>query len=341
MIEFGSDFHSCDIDSLKTVNNWEYARTYACGRQAIDAIINHLHIKRIWVPAYFCYEVIAHILSKGIEVLFYDDYPLQKSRGNIIKSLAYQKGDALLRVNYFGLGDSEYNYNNIGAVVIEDHTHDLCSSWARNSKADWCIASLRKTLPIAAGGVLWSPKGNRLPEQMPASIECRNMATMRYEAMQLKKRYLLGTYDNKEEYRSLFIRSENMIEALDGSGIDPQTYQIISTLDITKWTELRKKNWQLALGLLEKNFVILRPQSQQDNPFSLIICCQSQPERESLRQYLINNRIYPAILWDIPKDSTFDSALQLSNRMLSIHCDARYNSEDIEHMCKIINAYYD
>ena len=64
MIEFGSDFHRCDMDYRISSNFFNYIeniRFYACGRHAIDAIVSQERWKRMWIPAYFCYEVIHHI----------------------------------------------------------------------------------------------------------------------------------------------------------------------------------------------------------------------------------------------------------------------------------------
>ena len=76
-------------------------------------------------------------------------------------------------------------------------------------------------------------------------------------------------------------------------------------------------------------------------PFSLILLLDTNKEREALRQYLVKNKIYPAVLWNIPKDSRFDQARFFSERMLSIHCDIRYSRKDIIEMCNTINKFYD
>ena len=65
MKEYGSDFHRCDHDFRGASNFFDVMgcmRMYACGRHAIDAIIKHVGWKRIWMPAYFCYEVIGHLM---------------------------------------------------------------------------------------------------------------------------------------------------------------------------------------------------------------------------------------------------------------------------------------
>lgn len=345
MIEFGSDFNYVNIledrcfpENSSTID----FRFYACGRQAIEALIFQEKWQRIWIPAYFCYEVISHIASTGIEVMFYDDNPLvdNDSSIKIISNLPLLSGDVILRVNFFGFRGFTSNYR-IPVPVIEDHTHDLLSDWAKNSDADWCIASIRKSLPIAAGGILWSPKNKILPKQVKVSEECKKMALLRYEAMRNKTDYLEKGGD-KKIFRDKFILSEKMIEQLAISGMDRESRTILDNMDINSWTENRKENWEHAVLLLNSKFNVVRPKSFNPwNPFSIILLCNTAEERTSFRTYLINNDVYPAILWSVPKNSIYRDAVDISERMLSIHCDARYTKSDIELLCKILNSYYD
>jgi len=349
MKEFGSDFHRCDADFRNTISEagsvslmdvYDHTRKYACGRHAIDAIVAARGWKRIWIPAYFCYEVIAHIQATGIEVKLYDDNPLREDDDALVRSLDYRDGDVLLRMNYFGLRGKRNN-DGIMVPVIEDHTHDLTSEWARKSDADYCIASIRKSLPVAAGGILWSPKGLPLPDGIRATAECETMADMRYEGMQMKHDYLKQMSVDKDAFREKFLTSEELIEKLGLSGMDRESNEIACNLNIGMWTELRADNWHIAYELLKDSFTILKPFSGEywQNPFSLIILCDSAEERTALRTHLIKNLIYPAILWQVPEDTEFGSVLDISQRMLSIHVDARYSRNDIHELCNRIAQY--
>jgi hypothetical protein len=343
MKEYGSDFHICDMDyriSSNLFNNIENIRFYACGRHAIDAIILQEGWKRIWVPAYFCYEVISHIKQFGIEIILYDDNPLREDDDILVGNLPYKEGDVLLRMNYFGLRNRRSN-KCISVPVVEDHSHDLFSSWSLNSDADWCIASIRKSLPVAAGGILWSPQRKRLPSQIESTGLCEQMASVRYDAMCLKSDYLKKNGD-KDVFREKYMRSERMLAQLPLSGIDKESYTILFTIDLKRWTLQRFENWNTAIDALNRKFTILKSfDIKYRRPFSLVFLCESFEERVLLRQYLIKNCIYPAILWEIPDNSDFINALDFSKRMLSIPCDARYNQEQIKRMCSIINSFYD
>lgn len=347
MKEYGSDFHRCDHDFRGTSNYFDVigcTRLFACGRHAIDVIVKQEGWKRIWTPAYFCYNVIGHIRGTGIEVMLYDDSPLRMNDDEVVRRLPYKEGDVLLRTQYFGLRGWRSN-EGISVPVIEDHTHDLISDWAIRSDADWCFASLRKILPVAAGGILWSPKGKQLPDGIRTTDECEKMARIRYEAMDMKREYLrspLSGVSDKDSFREKYIDSEECIDTLALSGIDHESEEITRAMNIKMWTDLKHNNWLQAVGKLDKRIHVLGIEKGYNwHPFSLTLLMESAKEREKMRSYMIHHQIYPAILWRMPNDSEFAEAKDLSERILSVHCDIRYNQEDIEQLCNLINGFYD
>lgn len=117
MKEFGSDFHY--IKDLKLSNTGcqlsDDSRYYANGRQAIQDLIRFKKWKRIWMPEYFCYEIISSIKETGIQVEYYFDNPSINENESISK-ITFHEGDVLLRMNYFGLM-AKFNPNNINAKL--------------------------------------------------------------------------------------------------------------------------------------------------------------------------------------------------------------------------------
>ncbi len=343
MIEFGSDYHLCGENYMKlnaSCDFWQDKRLYACGRHALGALIQYNGWKRIWVPAYFCYEVIEYIEALNIEVILYNDFPGNKDILFNISQLPFEDGDVLLRVNYFGLDKVESKLN-ISIPIIEDHTLGLNSEWMLKSTADWCVASLRKSLPIAVGGVLWSPKNHLLPSSIEATAELKGLVSKRYEAMKLKADYLNDRFHQKGLFRSLYIETEQQIESLGLSGLDLKTLYILEQLDLQKWLNVKKTNWQIAFDLLEKYNILYVGDVEHRMPFSVVVKCNSQEERDNLKKHLVQRNIYPAILWVMPASSDFSDACDFSNRMLSIHCDARYGEVDIKYICGQIVNFYD
>lgn len=330
MKEFGSDFHY--IENFKGKGNclqdfFPSANYYADGRQALIDLYRSQGWQRLWVPEYFCYDVIASLKDAGLELRFYVDYPGNDDNDN----LNFRQGDALLRVNYFGMR-SYRSPEKLKVPVVEDHTHDLIGGWAMNSHADWCIASLRKTLPVPEGGMLWSPVGLKLPKAPVASEENENIAATRWGAMRLKARYLAGEDVEKAAFRAGFVDTEEYFDRAEVCALDKESQRYLETFDIREWYNRKRENWELLCNIKGDSVKVLRPESMGCYPFSLVLVFTSGYDRDSVRKALIEQQIYPAILWSIPHCPTDGEIFKLSNGMLSIHCDARYTKEEILQM---------
>lgn len=334
MNEFGSDFHFIpNNDFLSSKTNQLHQQLYANGRQAIQHLLSFKKWERIWVPEYFCYEIVAAIQEIEITICFYPDAPgLNDSQ--IVKTIPFAKNDVLLRMNFFGLRSFRDN-TAIPVDVIEDHSHDITGAWASSSNADWCIASIRKTIPVPEGGVLWSPKQHRLPEQPVQTEENINLAQKRWKAMKLKRDYLQLNTGSKDDFRELFIETENTFEKLPISDLTEDCKVYLSYFDIHHWIQKKKVNWEILSQIKSNQLQILSPENKGCNVFSFVFILRTELKREQVRQYLIQNNLYPVVLWKIPNENS-RHALDFSKRMLSIPCDARYTEVDIMRMKEIL-----
>lgn len=306
------------------------------GRQCLITLIQKEKWNRIWIPLYYCYDVINTIKEQtDIIISFYPDYPLQDDL-TIINKLPILDGDVLLRINYFGLRYFRSN-ENIPIPIIEDHSHDVRSYWALHSNADWCIASLRKIIPIPEGGMLWSPKGNNLSLfNLKNTKENQQIAKDRWLAMQMKHDYLNGQMRGKDIFRKLYVKTEMQFESAKPSLIDNKSREFINRFDIDSWQEVKHHNWILLRSLISNKLQIIEPENKSCNMFSLIVLFESEYRRNIIRKKLIEHSVYPAILWQVPNDA-LSEIKNFSNHMLSIHCDGRYNENEIRQLAGIIN----
>jgi len=327
MKEFGSDFHYIEPDSNSHTffDHYKRSNLYANGRHAIQALISYAGWKRIWMPDYFCYEIIDAIKKIDIQICYYPDNPLSDDRREIDK-IKFEEGDVLFRMNYFGLRAYRSNAG-LNVPVIEDHSHDLAGDWAIYSNADWCIASLRKTLPIPEGGILWSPKKHQLPE--PAMQFDKNIliAKKRWKAMRLKKDYLENKISDKNEFRKLFLETESEFDELPIAAITEDCKEFLSKFDVKTWFQRKQLNWLILSDIQSDKVQILKRETEACNNFSFIMLFQNTVIRDEVKNGLIVNSIYPAILWAIPEDRS--GPKDISDKMLSIACDGRYSTEDI------------
>jgi hypothetical protein len=338
MKEFGSDFHlipECHYTQLRLTNTYRDVVMMADGRHCIIALIRQERWRRLWMPEYFCYDVIKTIKQlTGIEIALYPDYPLAKDK-DIIKNLPYADGDVLFRINYFGMRNHR-SEKDIPVPVIEDHTHDLMGHWALYSDADWCIASLRKSLPLPEGGILWSPKKKNVTIKLTNTEDNQRIANMRWQAMQMKYDYLNGTLSDKETFRKLYVETEEWFDTAELSLIDERSKDYLSRFDIDQWQKSKKNNWRLLYSLLSNKIQSLQPEDDLCTMFSLVLLAESQEQRDMIRHRLIERSVYPAILWQVP-EKTNEDVQDFSHRMLSIHCDGRYSEEDIRLLAEIVN----
>lgn len=338
MKEFGSDFHYFEdfFSNRASLNRvFSSAAYYAFGRHPIIALIVYCGWKRIWMPAYFCYEVIDSIRKTGISICFYKDYPGENDEASIA-GIPFEEGDVLFRVDYFGTRNLRDN-KGLLVPVIEDHSHDLLGHWSLFSNADWCIASLRKSLPLAEGGMLWSPKGYALPAISKSSTNNNLLAEERWEGMVMKTSYLGNKDVDKCQFRQKYLHSEDMIDDIEPCAIAGRDLDYIKKLDINLWYNAKKQNWAyLNREVKQTYFYIIQPQCIASTPFSLVLMANSKEERNTLRKHLIANAVYPAILWPYEGEGC-ERAKDLSERILSIHCDGRYSLDDMAQLAAIIN----
>lgn len=338
MKEFGSDFHYIETYNsgrAHLTNVFRGATLLADGRQCIVILIRQYGWKRLWMPDYFCYEVIESIKEQtGIQVMMYADNPLNEAD---VMELPYQKGDALLRMNFFGMRDIRSN-KNIPVPVIEDHSHDPFGHWALYSDADWCISSIRKSLPLPEGGMMWSPKGHQLTIEIPCSKENESIAATRWEGMEMKTQYLRGENVSKEEFRKKYLETEEWFNHAEPVQVDKRSKEFVTEkFDINLWLGAKRKNWTLLNSLINKEHCqVLTAEHESCTMFSLIVIFESKEKRDSYRTKLIELAVYPAILWNVPEEVS-ESSVDFSQRTLSIHCDGRYSEENIRQLAEILN----
>ena len=339
MIEFGSDFHFIDTYNSGRAHLTDVHRDatlLADGRQCIVLLIRQYGWKRIWMPDYFCYEVIDTIKEQtGITVMFYEDNPLHEGQ---VVCLPFEEGDVLLRMNFFGMR-GQRNNKKITCPVIEDHTHDMFGHWALYSDADWCIASIRKSLPLPEGGMMWSPKGHKLTVEVLPTDENEQIAATRWEGMEMKAQYLNGAPVSKEEFRKRYTETEEWFDKAEPALIDERSRQFVTKqLDINLWQGAKRRNLTLLKGLVKcDSCKVLRPEDDTCTMFSLVLLFDTKEQRDKVRKQLIGACVYPAVLWAVPESASAE-ARSFSERMLSVHCDGRYTEEDIKQLAEIIGS---
>jgi hypothetical protein len=74
--------------------------------------------------------------------------------------------------------------------------------------------------------------------------------------------------------------------------------------------------------------------------FTYPVICKTEKERNKIKNILIKNNIYPMILWSTEFGINYKLNHNLSNKILCLPIDERYNYNDMKYICNIINENY-
>jgi hypothetical protein len=282
-------------------------------------------------------------MASGVELRWYRELP--DGAGPHLDTLDAAPGDAVLVVNLFGRGSREpwdtWSGEHPLVTIIEDHTHDPLSDWARASGASYCVASLRKTLPVPDGAILWSPRGEALPAPVDgesAGGECK------LSAMVLKAAWLGGKDIGKPAFRLLQQVGELGLRCA-ATAPTAVTRAALPLLDVWRLRSVRADNAQSMIKSLFPNRDAWRPLTHGPAgmvPFNVQLLCASEAVRDSLLAHLARERIYAPVHWRQPASGFFsgdDAAVDYSSRILTVPVDHRYSGSDVRRVVEALDRF--
>lgn len=332
--EFGSGFHY--IHSQKKSENFfennDNYHLYFSGRVALYNLLKFGIKKYNWTkvgfPSYYCHEVVNFFTDLDIEILYYDYNP--EANNKIVWEDDPQS--VIVNVLYFGQIKADVTHLH-NTTIIDDLTHDLGAF--NTSTADYSFASLRKQLPLGIGGMC----KYKDDENIDTDPEYTALAEKTYlkvvSAMFLKEEYLLNNLENNDLYRRYYLEAEDTFkEPLTDSLMPAQAELTLSTFPVEEMLKKTGDNIDLGAGLIKKssNFEII------PSNFCLLLLFKNSDIRNQLRQFLIENKIFPAVLWPNQRNSKDQD---LESRVLNIHMDFRYSGQEIEYIANKINSFFD
>ncbi|MEV6346195.1 hypothetical protein [Actinoplanes sp. NPDC051851] len=316
-------------------------RLFATATGALRALLRQLApAGRLHVPTYFCTGV-AEALAECVPIAWYQHLPLRD--GPDLETLHARPGDVVLAQNLFGVEDPrpwrEWIAAHPGVPVVEDHSHDPFGDWARHSTAAYAVASLRKTLPLPDGGLLWSPSGRPLPG--PDGPESRG-AAQKLAAMLLKAAWRDGRPVAKGDFRALQQHGERALLCSAGPA-SAVTAALLPLLDVAG---LRDRG-RAAAGSL-RHELLSRTRKEFDlvveGPFRLPLACASETARDALLAHLARHRIFAPVHWRQERRGWWSgdrAAAALAARMLTLPVDHRCSSEDVQRIAHVMVEFTD
>ncbi|GFZ85320.1 hypothetical protein GCM10011531_15600 [Aquaticitalea lipolytica] len=347
--EIGSSFYlldDCDNELIALKQNkipmsFDKFTIYHTGRNAYLALLkeisNKQKINKIWLPSYFCHNVINNISNNFNNVDFYYINPFRLNAKLNIEQFANQE-DVVILNNFWGLTTYSYNLNpNDKPIIIEDHSHGWLSKQCIKSKADYCISSIRKTYPIPLGGITWQPNSNfplNFYENTTDKFAIKAWEKLN-ESMSQKRNFIKGNSENFNKiYLSLLEEGESFVSKSNSytKPNDSITNYIKHFIDLDP-NICKKNNLQYVYKHLKQSdhFKVIKRRGYI--AFGLLLVFKDENLFYSFKSYMILNNIYPANLW--PQNDLKSNWKHLFN----IHVDFRYSLDDMKFIVETINNW--
>jgi hypothetical protein len=342
IIGYGSFFHTAQLQHLRDTDAsflGEHQLFYA-GRYAMkyifDAVLSATEIKTIWIPQYYC-PFVKTWLEKAFDMIqYYDIDPFDPNA--TINWSQFTTKDLVLANNFWGVKSHSLPKGE-RPVIIEDHSHGWLSPGCVESTADFCIASLRKTVPVPLGGIAWKPKNSQSAIPMPnlPTIDPYPVAmTKAWGAMTeaMDKKAVCAHEKDKSAFLSMYSEGESFLrDTQDIVPMQPAHEKVLRGLLFKDFNGFKAKNLRYILPKLKEHPSFALLPSNKKVPFGLLLLFKDREILTDLKQFLVSKAIYPAELWP---QNNID---QEYNYLLNIHMDFRYGNKELDTMAAILNAY--
>jgi len=333
-------FFSLAIDDIPPVDDsvWsEWTRHYSevskfgTARTAMIALIAALLPRRVWLPAYFCGEVVTAISAAttrlGVEI---HTFGLNHDLEPDIPSLSSRigAGDLVIVVDYFGSPPSQkfrdFARDRTDVVWVEDRAQTL---WTADAPwGTWCLFSPRKLLGVAHGGLLLGDRAISLPggglsDRTDLAVALPEL--MRYE-------------DQIERQNDLWYAAYKAREdGLDGSGsISRLAEALLHRIPIGPLVRARQVNCSYLLERL--GHLAAWPRTPTNiAPFGLPILVQ---DSSLISRKLAEERLFCPRHWPTlgASRSLFPYEHRLSRQLLTLPCDHRYTVEELSRLADTV-----
>lgn len=302
---------------------------YASGRTALYQILKSItpNSKRVWLPDYLCQTIVEAVDKAGYKYSFYELDACFMASPEILKSSGVNDGDIVLIINYFGLQDLTHVSKEIKEafselVIIEDDVQAFFLFTEEiNPFADYRFTSLRKSLPVPDGGLVYTKRPMLLATQPNTFSEFK----LRAGAMKAR-RGEPGVKD--KEYLALFEKGEELIDDNYEAGMSSESKSLYCGIDFQNVKARRQENAQYLLNGLESLGIQPMISVPEDKvPLFVPILL---PNRDAVRRKLFKAELFCPIHWPLFEGLSLKRGEEMARCELSLIVDQRYSITDMD-----------
>lgn len=285
-------------------------------RNSFEYVLRARHCRKVYVPHYTCEVMLEPINKLGIDVVFYAVNETLEP----VKLPVLEEGEAFLYTNYFGL--KQHCVKRLADVygnrLIVDNAQAF---YAEPIPGIDTFYSARKFFGVPDGAYLYASRKQEQEWERDYSFE---------RMSHLLKRIDSGAEAGYSDFR-------NNDDALCGQEIkcmSKLTDAILAGVDYAGAKQRRRDN-----------FAFLDEQLKDSNRIRLALDDEAVPmvypywtDDASLRQKLIENKVFVATYWPNVKEWTKDGMLEyeLAEKLMPLPVDQRYGIKEMEIMKNIV-----
>ena len=300
-------------------------------------VVDGRKTRSVYIPAWCCDSMLQPFIDRGVEIQLYD---VSYNEGRLKYDVEFgQRADILYVNNYFGYEntlpiDVIKDFKKHGAVVVYDRTHSLFREDKEYIElSDYTFASIRKWMGVFCGAYLAKKSG----ELVLPTLRDYPYLSEKMEAMKMKAAYMVAdTTIDKQRFLNLYGSfGHHLAEDYRNYKMDEQSQKLWFYADhraIRKWRNINANYLQICLNNVEQVKPMFTMTSNDCALFVPVLFATKQ-KRDEVRKQLISKAIYCPIHW--PKPRIVDGSLKANDiydRELSLLCDQRYDSEDMQHI---------
>ncbi|MCD4760236.1 hypothetical protein K8R33_05120 [archaeon] len=287
---------------------------------------------KILLPSYLCPSILIPFKEEKVDYSFYRvNKKLEINITDLKNKIKKEKPGIILIIHYFGFIQSKTK--EIAKVceknkikLIEDYVQSFLSK--PKLQGDYMFNSYRKFLPIPDGAFLIKKTKTKI---------ILNKSPKEYVSKRLKAGLLKNFSFLKNIWRPLFIETEEKLinKYKRPAKMSNISKDLLNRINLREIIHKRRRNY----AYLAKHIKPLYPKLNENTcPLGFPIVFKSQTQRDNIRKTLIKNKIYPPIHWELPKEVKENESIDLSNKLLTIPIDQRYNLKDMKRTIKCIRS---
>ena len=299
----------------------------ANARSGIHIVLEEFRPARVWMPSYLCGAMLEAVRTTPVKF-----YPVDRNL-SIAKFDGIGERDLVIVIDYFGFPAPTQFIDDVksrGAWVLEDACQALLTRGV-GQHSDFVLFSPRKFLGVPDGGILTSRGGSSLND-VHLEAAPPDWVLKAFEAVLLRREFDL--YGDERRWFALFqqIERECPVGYFEMSGLAKML--LFHAFDYAAIAQRRRDNY-LSLNQRLAGIALFPDLPSGVVPLGFPVRLEA---RDRVREALFAAQIYPPIHWPIADivPEQFAESHQLNREMLTLPCDQRYDSSDMDRMAEII-----